>query len=92
MTTAPDTLTVYDLSRTCAVQVQFIIELVHEGVLIPLNGTDHGSWRFGNNDSNRIRVAWRLHRDLGVNLPGAALALELLEALEQASSHGPMFP
>jgi chaperone modulatory protein CbpM len=27
-------------------------------------------------------VAWRLQRDLGVNLPGAALALQLLDEVE----------
>jgi chaperone modulatory protein CbpM len=31
----------------------------------------------------RIRTAWHLQRDLGVNLPGAALALDLLQELEE---------
>jgi chaperone modulatory protein CbpM len=31
----------------------------------------------------RVRTVVRLQRDLGVNLPGAALALELLERIEE---------
>jgi len=33
--------------------------------------------------STRARIALRLERDLGINVPGVALALELLEELEQ---------
>ncbi len=32
---------------------------------------------------NRIESACRIHQDLGVNLPGVVLALELLEELEE---------
>lgn len=31
----------------------------------------------------RIETAYRLHRDLDINLPGVALALELLEEMEK---------
>lgn len=31
----------------------------------------------------RIESAFRLHRDLGINLPGVVLAIELLEQIEQ---------
>jgi chaperone modulatory protein CbpM len=33
-------------------------------------------------DLRRLESAFRLHRDLEINLPGVALALELLEELE----------
>jgi chaperone modulatory protein CbpM len=89
MNNSPYALSADELSRTCAVQVQFIVELVQEGVLTPIAGTDPVSWRFDASGAGRIKVAWRLHRDLGVNLPGAALALDLMDALDQLRAERP---
>lgn len=33
-------------------------------------------------DLHRMESAFRLHKDLGINLPGVALALDLLEEIE----------
>jgi chaperone modulatory protein CbpM len=74
-------LTVDELSRACAVPVEFIVELVEEGVLAPA-GPAPERWRFNYAHLRRVRVASRLEHDLGVNLAGAALALELLEEIE----------
>lgn len=75
-------LTLDEISRTCAVQVGFIIELVEEGVIAPLAGSEPDSWRFSGAQGHHVTVAWRLQRDLGVNLAGAALALQLLDEVE----------
>jgi chaperone modulatory protein CbpM len=76
-----DVLSVSDLSRMFAVEERHIVELVEEGVLtvIEVNTTE---WRFSAAELRRARIALRLERDLGINLPGVALALELLEELE----------
>ena len=74
-------LTLGDLCRACAVESSSILELVEEGVLTPA-GEAPGQWRFTGLHLHRARVAARLQRDLGVNLAGAALALELLEEME----------
>lgn len=74
-------LTLAELSRACAVHAECIIELVEEGVLAPL-GREPRSWRFSGIHMRRARVALRLQRDLGLNLAGAALALQLLEEVE----------
>jgi chaperone modulatory protein CbpM len=74
-------LTLADLCRVCRVQDERIVELVEEGVLAPA-GAGPPSWRFTCVHVRRARVALRLQRDLGVNLAGAALALELLEQVE----------
>ena len=74
-------LTLVDLCRACAVESSAIMELVEEGVLTPA-GEAPGQWRFTGLHLHRARIAARLQRDLGVNLAGAALALELLEELE----------
>jgi chaperone modulatory protein CbpM len=79
-------LSLQDLCRACEVQPELIIELVHEGVLAPANDAMRAApeqWHFSGVHLHRARVALRLQNDLGVNLAGAALALELLDELEQ---------
>lgn len=44
---------------------------------------DAAQWRFAGTTVRRARTALRLQRDLEINLPGVALALELLEQLER---------
>ena len=73
-------LSLDDLCRACAADADRIIELVNEGVLAPLGGKPD-YWRFTGVHLHRARVALRLESDLGVNLAGAALALELLDEL-----------
>lgn len=74
-------LTLAELSRACAVQVECIVELVDEGALAPTGGAAH-RWRFSGTHMRRATVAMRLQRDLGVNPAGAALALQLLDEIE----------
>jgi len=74
-------LTLADLSRACAVQADCIVELVEEGLIVPVGREPH-RWRFSGIHMRRATVALRLQRDLGVNLAGAALALQLLEEVE----------
>jgi len=74
-------LTLDELSRACAVHVDYIVELVAEGVLMP-HGCEAPAWRFSGAHLRSAKVALRLQRDLGVNLAGAALALQLLDEVE----------
>jgi chaperone modulatory protein CbpM len=79
-------LDVQQLSRLCRVETTFIVELVEEGVLTVSpaepRATAAPEWRFPGAALRRVRLAARLQRDLEVNLPGVALALQLLEELE----------
>lgn len=79
--------TLIEVSRTCAVPADFILELIEEGVISPLEGNEPESWRFTSTQVRRVSVASRLQRDLGVNLAGAALALQLLDELETLRAH-----
>lgn len=74
-------LTLAEISRACAAQAELIIELVEEGVLAPVGSTPE-HWRFTGVHMRRAGVALRLQRDLGVNLAGVALALQLLDEVE----------
>jgi len=70
-------LSLNDLCKACSSSAEWIIELVEEGVLEPI---DHiqTQWRFSGNSLQRARTALRLQRDLDINLAGVALALDLL--------------
>lgn len=70
-----------ELCRLCDVSADYVIEMIEEGVLAP-TGRVSKDWIFCGLDVRRVQIAVRLQQDLRVNLPGAALALELLEELE----------
>jgi chaperone modulatory protein CbpM len=74
-------LSVADLARMFAVEERHIVALAEEGVITALE-IESTEWRFSGADIRRARIALRLERDLGINLPGVALSLELLEELE----------
>src|SRR5690242_6553679 len=82
-------LTLTEISQACAVQTGYIIELVDEGLLTPESGPEIGLqeephfWRFTGEQMRRARMASRLQGDLGINLAGVALALQLLDEIEE---------
>jgi len=69
------------LCHACGLTEEQIFELVDQGVIDPL-GHEPARWRFRGISLRRVRLSQNLRRDLGVNAPGAALALDLLEELE----------
>lgn len=75
-------ISVEELSRGCAIQSDFILQLIEHGVIAPESGSAPDRWRFTSTQVRHASVAWRLQRDLGVNLPGAALVLQLLDEVE----------
>ena len=76
------TLTVADLCRSCAVEAEMIEAMVEEGILEPVGQRRHHLY-FHASSLRRTRVTVQLQRDLGVNLAGAALALELLDRIAE---------
>ncbi len=78
-------LSLTDLAQRCSVQTEFVIAMVYEGVLEP-QGSEPEEWHFAGQDLIRLRRALRLQEDLDVNLPGVALALDLLEELDDLRS------
>jgi len=76
-----DSLTLGQLCRACGVNADWIIRLVEESIIEP-QGEDIRLWRFSGASLVRARSALRLQRDLGVNLAGIALVLDLMEELE----------
>ena len=74
--------TLRELCLACGVHAELVIEMVEEGVLEP-RGVAPSEWRFSGRAVIRAQKALNLMRDLQVNWPGAALALDLLEEIEQ---------
>lgn len=74
-----------DISRRCSVEVAMIIEMVQIGVLEP-RGQAPADWWFSGHDLVRLQRALRLQQDLGINLPGLALCLELLEERDRLTA------
>lgn len=75
-----------DLCRSCTVEVQTVTTLVAEGILDPA-GKDVDHWRFTIGSLKRVKTVIHLQRDLGVNLAGAALALDLLDRIAELERH-----
>jgi chaperone modulatory protein CbpM len=74
--------TLQELSDLCSQSSKLILEMIDEGMIVPA-GSSPRQWRFGLKEIHRVQTAQRLIRDLEVNLAGAALALDLLEELEE---------
>ncbi len=74
-----------ELCRACRVSTEWVIELVDQGVLEP-RGRRPTEWRFTGPSVRQTRVAMSLQRDLGVNLAGAALVLELLSEIDELNA------
>ena len=77
-----DLVTIDDLCRSCTIELETVTLLVKEGILDPV-GADATNWQFRVTSLRRVKTVIHLQRDLGVNLAGAALALELLDRISE---------
>jgi len=75
-----------DLCRICGVHERLVVEIIEEGVIEP-RGTV-GEWRFTGVAVTRVQRVLRLQEEFEVNLPGAALALDLLEEIARLRRGG----
>jgi chaperone modulatory protein CbpM len=80
-------LSLREVCHACGVHAEYIVELVAEGVVQPAPDLGPTTWRFDGIAVTRILRALRLQQDLGINLPGIALALDLLDELEHLRRH-----
>ncbi len=79
------TLSLTELCRACNQPAEWVIALVEEGILDPV-GDRPIHWRFVTYNLRRALRAKRMQQDLGLNLPGIAVALDLLEEVERLES------
>jgi chaperone modulatory protein CbpM len=76
-----ENLSLEEFCRVCRVSVEEVFILVEEGIVEP-RGRESSVWRFHGASVRRVRCAVQLRKDLGVNWAGAALALDLLDELQ----------
>ncbi len=74
-------LTLEELSLTLRTDKILIIEMVELNLLHP-TGTGPNNWSFDSVSFARAKRAMSFKKDLEVNLPGVALALELLDQID----------
>jgi chaperone modulatory protein CbpM len=67
-----------EVCRLCRIEFTAVVELADLGIVSP-RGYAPDQWQFAATELPRLRTVGRLMRDLGVNVSGAALAVELLE-------------
>jgi chaperone modulatory protein CbpM len=75
-------LTLAELCTACRVSEELVLDIVAEGIVEPV-GDRRTEWRFSGVAVARIERVIRLQEEFDVNLPGAALALELFEEIER---------
>jgi chaperone modulatory protein CbpM len=73
-------VSVQEICDACSCHQEWIIELVDQGILEPVDPPPD-EWRFTGISLTRAQMAKRLQRDLGINLAGVALALQLLDEI-----------
>ena len=73
-------LSLPELCEACGVGSDWVVELVEEGV-VEAHGRNRNEWHFAASCLPRIHTAIHLQRDLGINLSGVALALQLLDEI-----------
>ncbi len=73
-----ETLSLSELTMFCDTNADWVVKLVEYGVVAPV--TDAApEWEFTPTHIARARKAARLMRDLGLNVAGVALVLDLIE-------------
>ncbi|WP_369600708.1 chaperone modulator CbpM [Hahella sp. SMD15-11] len=77
-----DTFTLREVCERNHVHAELVMKLVSYGIAEPRPGDRPGQWLFSTRDLARIRRALNLMHDLQVNVPGAALTLDLLDELD----------
>jgi len=78
-------LTFAEIEQACRVSQDRLIAMVEEGVIEPMLG--FGSpWQFDGSSLKRALTVIRLEEELGVNLAGAALVIDLLDELRRLKS------
>lgn len=74
-----DWLRIDEICTRLCVERQWIVEMVELGALDAHGGLEPAAWLFPRRELPRVLAMTRLVTDLGVNLTGAAIIVELVE-------------
>lgn len=73
-------MSIVEISQATRAPEELIMSWVSEGVLSPA-GSSPEDWRFSGDSLKRAKTAAHLTHDLELNIPGVALALDLLDEI-----------
>ncbi|MCE0724318.1 chaperone modulator CbpM [Legionella resiliens] len=76
------TISLTEVSQKYHISKELLLEMAEYG-LFSCKTMKAEHIKLNQNDLRKMESAFRLHKDLGINLPGVALALELLEKIDQ---------
>lgn len=79
------TFTFNEVCQKYHIPDSLLLEMVEYGLFSNLT-TQREELKLTPKDLTKIESAFRLHKDLGINLSGVALALELLDQIEQLNN------
>jgi chaperone modulatory protein CbpM len=84
MTSSIHALTLHEIALRCGVEQSFVEQLVEFGIIEGpiLESNAPGPGKYAGEVTLRVQRCVRLQRDLGVNLEGTAVIVELLERIE----------
>lgn len=71
-----------EICRLCGLQGAYLVEIVEHGIVEP-RGARPEDWRFDQAALHLLRRAARLHRELALDWAGVAVALDLMDELDQ---------
>ena len=71
-----------ELCQAIGLQKDIVIQMVEYHLIEPA-GNSPKEWEFDSIAFKRAKMAANIHRDLEINLQGVALALDLLDKIEQ---------
>ena len=75
-------LTLVELCKACNMHAEWIIDLVDEGIIDPLpKNSIH--YQFSSTSLKQVLTVKHLQHDLGVNIAGAALVLDLKQEIDK---------
>lgn len=77
-----DSLTLEEFCKAVQANREAIIQMVEYQLIQPQGDTPE-QWRFDSLCLKQGRIAASFHRDLEINMPGVALALELMKQIEE---------
>ena len=88
----PSRDTLYDLetlARLAGVHPLLITQYVQHGLLDPVDDRGEQGWRFDDTSLHLLRRIQRLRQQLGVNINGVAVVLELLRQIDDLRRETP---
>ncbi|MGC1181707.1 chaperone modulator CbpM [Legionella sp.] len=77
-----ETKTYTEVCHKYNIPEKLLMEMMEQG-LFANQSTEIEQLKLNQNELHHIESAFRLHQDLGINLPGVVLAIELLEEIKK---------